>query len=133
MPLVTLSVQHGYTLEEARRRLETAVAELTSRFGTLVRRVEWSADRTQVRLERSLDRAAARGARRARGRGHPCARTVPRWLRYHAAARDSPTHLSATTAGRQGGRKVGTLRRLCQFVCHPHCVSKLRHEYTSYH
>ena len=51
MPLVTLSVQHGYTLEEARRRLETAVAELTSRFGTLVRRVEWSPDRTQVRLE----------------------------------------------------------------------------------
>ena len=53
MPLVTLSVQHGYTLEEARRRLETAVAELTSRFGTLVRRVEWSPDHTQVRLEGS--------------------------------------------------------------------------------
>ena len=53
MPLVTLSVQHGYTSEEARQRLETAVAELTSRFGTLVRRVEWSPDRTQVRLEGS--------------------------------------------------------------------------------
>ena len=51
MPLVTLSVQHAYTLEEARRRLENAVAELTSRFGTLVRRVEWSPDRSQVRLE----------------------------------------------------------------------------------
>ena len=51
MPLVTLSVQHAYTLEEARRRLENAVAELTSRFGTLVRRVEWSTDRSQVRLE----------------------------------------------------------------------------------
>ena len=51
MPLVTLSVQHGYPLEEARRRLETAVSELTSRFGTLIRRVEWSPDRTQVRLE----------------------------------------------------------------------------------
>jgi|SRR5581483_6535212 len=51
MPLVTLSVQHGHTFDEARRRLETAVTELTSRFGTLVRRVEWSSDRSQVRLE----------------------------------------------------------------------------------
>jgi hypothetical protein len=48
---MTLSVQHKHTLDEARRRLETAVSELTSRFGTLVRRVEWSADRNQVRLE----------------------------------------------------------------------------------
>jgi Putative polyhydroxyalkanoic acid system protein (PHA_gran_rgn) len=50
---MTLSVQHGHTLDEARRRLETAVAELTSRFGTLVKRVEWSRDRNQVRLEGS--------------------------------------------------------------------------------
>jgi hypothetical protein len=53
MPLMTLSVQHGYTFDEARRRLEIAVAECTSRFGTLVRRVEWSPDRSQVRLEGS--------------------------------------------------------------------------------
>ena len=51
MPLMTLSVQHGQTFDEARRRLETAVHEFTSRFGTLVRRVEWSTDRSQVRLE----------------------------------------------------------------------------------
>src|ERR1700675_521695 len=51
MPLMTLSVQHGQTVDEARSRLETAVHELTSRFGTLVRRVEWSTDRSQVRLE----------------------------------------------------------------------------------
>jgi hypothetical protein len=51
MSLMTLSVQHGHTFDEARRRLETAVHEITSRFGTLVRRVEWSADRSQVRLE----------------------------------------------------------------------------------
>jgi hypothetical protein len=31
--------------------LETAVHEITSRFGTLIRRVEWSTDRSQVRLE----------------------------------------------------------------------------------
>lgn len=51
MPLITLSVQHGHTFDEARERLETAVHEVTSRFGTLVRRVEWSTDRSQVRLE----------------------------------------------------------------------------------
>jgi hypothetical protein len=51
MPLMTLSVQHGHTFDEARGRLETAVHEITSRFGTLVRRVEWSTDRSQVRLE----------------------------------------------------------------------------------
>jgi len=48
---MNLSVQHGHTFDEARRRLETAVHEITSRFGTLVRRVEWSTDRSQVRLE----------------------------------------------------------------------------------
>ncbi|HEV8712318.1 MAG TPA: polyhydroxyalkanoic acid system family protein [Candidatus Binatia bacterium] len=53
MPLMTLSVQHGQTLDEARRRLDTAVHEITSRFGTLVRRVDWSTDRSQVRLEES--------------------------------------------------------------------------------
>lgn len=51
MPLITLSMRHEHTFDEARRRLETAVHELTSRFGTLVRRVEWSTDRRQVRLE----------------------------------------------------------------------------------
>jgi hypothetical protein len=51
MSLMTLSVRHGQTYDEARRRLETAVHELTSRFGTLVRRVEWSPERSQVRLE----------------------------------------------------------------------------------
>ena len=51
MALMTLSVQHGHTFDEARTRLETAVHEVTSRFGTLVQRVEWSTDRSQVRLE----------------------------------------------------------------------------------
>lgn len=51
MPLMTLSVQHRLTVDEARGRLETAVHEFTSRFGTLVRRVDWSTDRSQVRLE----------------------------------------------------------------------------------
>jgi len=51
MPLMTFSVQHGHTVDEARRRLATAVHEITNRFGTLIRRVEWSTDRSQVRLE----------------------------------------------------------------------------------
>src|SRR5215813_11339967 len=51
MSLIHLSVQHGHTFDEAKRRLETAVHQLQSRFGTLVRQVEWSTDRSQVRLE----------------------------------------------------------------------------------
>jgi hypothetical protein len=51
MPLMTFSVHHGHTFDEAHRRLETAVHELTRRCGTLVRRVAWSTDRSQVRLE----------------------------------------------------------------------------------
>jgi len=51
MPLITLSVQHGRTFDEARSHLETAVQEITSHFGALVRRVEWATDRSQVRLE----------------------------------------------------------------------------------
>jgi hypothetical protein len=53
MPLMTLSVQHGHTVDEARRRLESAVHEFTSRFSALVRRVDWATDRSQVRLEGS--------------------------------------------------------------------------------
>jgi hypothetical protein len=51
MSLINLSVKHGRTLEEAQCRLETAVREVHSRFQALVRRVEWSADRRQVRID----------------------------------------------------------------------------------
>ena len=51
MPLMTFSMHHGKTFEEARQRLATAVDAVTRRLGTLVRRVEWSADHSQVRLE----------------------------------------------------------------------------------
>src|SRR5262245_38491801 len=53
MSLMTLSVQHRQTFDEARRHLETAVHEITSRLGSLVQRVEWSPDRSHVRLEGS--------------------------------------------------------------------------------
>jgi hypothetical protein len=47
---MTLSVQHQHTFDEARRRLEAAVHERTSRFSTLILRVEGSTDRSQARL-----------------------------------------------------------------------------------
>jgi hypothetical protein len=50
MPLINLTFAHGQTLEEARRRLETAVHEVSSQFGG-GRRVEWTADRNRVKLE----------------------------------------------------------------------------------
>ena len=51
MPLIHLSIQHGKTFDEARSRLQTAVDEVQSRFSSLVRQVEWSADRSQVRID----------------------------------------------------------------------------------
>jgi hypothetical protein len=51
VPLITLSLQHGQSLAEAQSRLETAVHEVHNRFSTLVKRVEWSADRRHVRLD----------------------------------------------------------------------------------
>ena len=50
MPLLDLTVQHGRTLEEARRGLETAVHRISEQLGALVRRVEWAPDRDRVTL-----------------------------------------------------------------------------------
>jgi hypothetical protein len=49
--LIDLTVQHHQTQEEARRRLETAVHELSAKFGVALRRVEWTTDRNRVKLE----------------------------------------------------------------------------------
>jgi len=51
MPLINLSLKHGRTLEEARRRLETAVREVHNSCGALVQHVQWSADHCHVRLD----------------------------------------------------------------------------------
>jgi hypothetical protein len=51
VPLISLTIQHGRTQEEARRRLETAVHEMSAKFGAVLRQVEWAADRNKVRLE----------------------------------------------------------------------------------
>ncbi len=53
MSLITLSVHHRLPVDEARQRMETAVRELTERFGAFVRQVEWSTDRSQVQVEGS--------------------------------------------------------------------------------
>jgi putative polyhydroxyalkanoate system protein len=50
MSLIELSVKHGCTVDEARERLEKTVQEVTQRFGRLVDRVEWSPDRTAVKI-----------------------------------------------------------------------------------
>ena len=51
MPLLDLTLQHGRTLEEARGHLETAVNQISGRFGSLVRRVEWNADHSRAKLD----------------------------------------------------------------------------------
>jgi hypothetical protein len=51
MPLLNLTVQHGRTLEEAQRGLETAVHRVSGRFRGLVRKTGWAPDRQRVKLE----------------------------------------------------------------------------------
>lgn len=50
MPLIDLTLQHGQSLEEARRRLEAAVSQVNATFGSMIQRVEWAADRSRVKL-----------------------------------------------------------------------------------
>ena len=51
MPLIDLTLQHGQTLEEARRRLQIAVNQVNASFGSMIRRAEWAADRSRVKLD----------------------------------------------------------------------------------
>ena len=50
MSLITLSVKHGRSLDEARQRLEMTVSQVQSQYGSMIDRTEWSADRNQVKL-----------------------------------------------------------------------------------
>ena len=50
MPLIDLTLQHGQTLDEARRRLERTVQEVNAQFGAMIQRTEWTADRSRVKL-----------------------------------------------------------------------------------
>ena len=51
MSLITLSMKHGQTQDEARKRLETAVNDLRKLFGSLIQQVNWSGDRNLVRID----------------------------------------------------------------------------------
>jgi hypothetical protein len=51
VPLISLTIQHHQTQEEARRRLETAVHEISTKLGAMLRQVEWAANRDRVKLE----------------------------------------------------------------------------------
>jgi putative polyhydroxyalkanoic acid system protein len=51
MPLIDLTLQHGRTLDEARRRLEATVTEAQSRFGSMIQRVEWAPDGSRVKVD----------------------------------------------------------------------------------
>jgi hypothetical protein len=51
MVRIILSVQHGWTLEEVRDYLETAVPKVYRQVGSLVRRVTRSADHCPVHID----------------------------------------------------------------------------------
>jgi Putative polyhydroxyalkanoic acid system protein (PHA_gran_rgn) len=51
MPLIDITLQHGQTLEEARRRLERTVKEANAQFRSMIQRVDWAADRSRVKLD----------------------------------------------------------------------------------
>jgi hypothetical protein len=51
MSLVNLSLKHGLPFDQAKPRLNEAVAELQKNFGRLVRHVTWNSSRDQVRID----------------------------------------------------------------------------------
>jgi len=51
MSLISFSMKHGQSPEEARGRLEMAVGEVRKLFGTVVQRTDWSAGRDRVRID----------------------------------------------------------------------------------
>jgi len=50
MPLVNVSVKHNTTFDDAKVRLDGAVADVQTKFSAAVKHVEWSPDRTAVKL-----------------------------------------------------------------------------------
>ena len=48
MSMVRFSMKHGLGEQEARDRLEKTVGDVTSRFGGMVKQVNWGADRRSV-------------------------------------------------------------------------------------
>ncbi len=50
MPLINLSVKHGATLDEAKKSLAAAVADVRTKLAAAVRSETWSPDRDAVTL-----------------------------------------------------------------------------------
>ncbi|MGC1272257.1 MAG: polyhydroxyalkanoic acid system family protein [Planctomycetaceae bacterium] len=50
MSLINMSVKHGTTFDDAKKRLEGAVADVQTRFASAVKNVTWTPDRTAVTL-----------------------------------------------------------------------------------
>lgn len=50
MSTIKLAIQHGQTLDVARARLELTVAEVLAKYGFMVERVEWAANREAVEI-----------------------------------------------------------------------------------
>ena len=50
MSLINLTVQHGRTFDDARARLQMTVDEVRQKFGMMIQRVDWAADRNSVKL-----------------------------------------------------------------------------------
>jgi hypothetical protein len=51
MSLFSLSLEHGRSRDDARNRLEVAVDQIRQILGPMIKRVAWSADRSQVRID----------------------------------------------------------------------------------
>jgi hypothetical protein len=51
VPLISLSLKHEKPLQAAQRDLESVVQQVQSLFGMMIRRIMWSPDRREVRLD----------------------------------------------------------------------------------
>ena len=51
MPLISLSLKHDKSWEAAQRDLESVVQQVEGLFGMMIRRIMWSPDRSEVRLD----------------------------------------------------------------------------------
>lgn len=51
MSLISMTMNHGRSQDEARAAMEQAVRDLQQQFKALVRRADWDADRNRVRVE----------------------------------------------------------------------------------
>ena len=51
MPLIDITLEHRRSVEDARRRLEETVNQVTATFGAMVNHVEWAADRNRVKID----------------------------------------------------------------------------------